>query len=642
MGQMFRDFIKSYSNRFVSRWLILAVDSFIIICTFWLACFLRYRFNFQYAQISDVFWNLSFVVPVYIAFFLGFKSYEGIIRHTSITDVSRVFAACVGAGALIMLTTLGVRNFGQLEWTGIPHSIVIAHTLVSTVALIFLRFLGKAIYNSVRTDVTEKLDASTKVLIFGAGASGIITKQTLENDGKSGVKVIGFIDDNPSLQGKRLEGVQVYSKEQALEQVVPKREITQVIFSIQNISSSRKRELINDFIEKDIRVKSVPPVDSWINGQLSAKQIRDVSIDDLLGREAIKLDKDPVKKEVAGKVVFITGAAGSIGSEIARQVFSYGAEKLVLIDQAESALFEVEQELLERKDTKVELVCCVADVCNSVRMNYLFEEYQPELVYHAAAYKHVPMMELNPTEAAAVNILGTKNIADLSVEYGVDKFVLVSTDKAVNPTNIMGATKRAAEMYCRTMEANNEDTHFITTRFGNVLGSNGSVIPTFRKQIENGGPIKVTHPDITRYFMTIPEACSLVLEAGAMGVGGEIFIFDMGQSMKIVDLAKKMIKLSGLELDKDIKIEFSGLRPGEKLYEELLANEENTTKTHHEKIMIAKIQRPETKQVCAGISAIQIALETDKVMDLVAALKELVPEFKSQNSQFEKLDATVI
>ena len=639
MGQWFKSIVKAYSNKFVSRWLILLVDLLLTASAFALAYLLRFHVNLEGGDVIEIAQNYLLVLPVYLICYLVFGTYIGIVRHTTITDAAKVLYASASASWAVIVVTLALRNVPSFSYTGVPHSITIIHFLLSSMLLIGLRFIAKAIYHSIKSDIQSDNDDKESVLIYGAGQSGLITKNTLEQEAK--VKVVGFIDDNETLQGKRLEGVTVYSKDQALNGLLDKKKIAQVIFSIQNIDTKKKQELINQCLERELRVKAVPPVDSWINGQLSAKQIRNVGIDELLGRSAIKLNNPTVREEIEGKRVLITGAAGSIGSEIARQVASYGPDKLILLDQAESALYEIEQELRRENKERKDLVCIVADVRNLDRMRLVFELHLPELIYHAAAYKHVPLMEGNPAEAVSVNVLGTKNVADMALQYEAEKFVMVSTDKAVNPTNVMGATKRAAEMYCRTMEATMKPTRFITTRFGNVLGSNGSVIPLFKKQIEAGGPVCVTHPEITRFFMTIPEACSLVLEAGCMGRGGEIFIFDMGKSIKIVDLAKKMILLSGLEVGKDIEIAYTGLRPGEKLYEELLANEENTSATHHEKIMIAKVDAPNANRVVAAIEKIQLAYFSQSEIELVGALKKMVPEYISKNSEFEKLDKPV-
>jgi FlaA1/EpsC-like NDP-sugar epimerase len=480
------------------------------------------------------------------------------------------------------------------------------------------------------------------VLIYGAGTSGLITKQTLEKEIGSPYRMVGFIDDNSSKIGKSLVGSVVYSFERVIDGgFIEKHEISEVILSIQKLKSERKREIIESFLEKNIKVKVVPPVDRWIHGELSAKQIKAVRIEDLLQREPINLDNQNVTRELKDKIILVTGAAGSIGSEIVRQVMHYSPKKLILLDQGESPLYELEMELKSSMPELYHLVdSVIGSVSDSMRMRKLFNHFKPEIVFHAAAYKHVPLMENNPYEAVKVNVLGTKSIADLSIEFGIEKFVMVSTDKAVNPTNVMGATKRVSELYTQSRNLLPKiRTHFITTRFGNVLGSNGSVIPVFRKQIEAGGPITITHKEITRYFMTIPEACNLVLEAGAMGKGGEIFVFDMGESVKILDLARKMIKLSGLEEGRDIEIKFVGLRPGEKLYEELLATKEDTKDTHHPKIMIANVSPVNPDWVDERVNnMLSVLLRNSDNYSLVECLKGIVPEYLSNNSEYASLD----
>mgnify|MGYP006344275723 FL=1 len=418
---------------------------------------------------------------------------------------------------------------------------------------------------------------------------------------------------------------------------------TDIIISIQNIKSNELLQLSKSLEEFPVKIKIIPPISKWIDGTYKTTQIKQLKIEDLLGRESIKLDNPILNKEIKGKVVLITGAAGSIGSEIARQITAIDFKQLILIDQAESALYDIQQTIKDyiskEKQSSIEYI--VSSIRDEKRMNSIFENYRPQIIFHTAAYKHVPLMEKFPYEAINTNIHGTKIIADLANQYEVEKFVMVSTDKAVNPTNVMGATKRVAEIYVSCINQHSK-TNYIVTRFGNVLGSNGSVIPLFKRQLDNGGPLTVTHPDITRFFMTIPEACQLVLEAGIMGKGGEIFVFDMGESMKIIDLAKRMIRLSGFKYPEDIGIEIVGLRPGEKIFEELLANNENTVKTHHEKIMIAKVNTSnniENKNLIEDLCLMTKNLQKrEEVINLVAKIKEIVPEFKSQNSEYEKLD----
>jgi FlaA1/EpsC-like NDP-sugar epimerase len=419
-------------------------------------------------------------------------------------------------------------------------------------------------------------------------------------------------------------------------------DIQEVIISVIDLSFERKNEIVDECLQYHVKVRSVPPVDKWVKGELKEAQIREIKIDDLLGRDAILLTNESVQSELTGKSICITGAAGSIGSELARQVIQYNPKKLILIDQAESPLYFLQRELVGRSNS-TNLIAFVADICNASRMQYIIESEKPEIIFHAAAYKHVPLMETNPIEAVHVNVMGTRRLADIAMKNKVKKFVMISTDKAVNPTNVMGCTKRIAEIYVQSLSNYIErlgigETTFVTTRFGNVLGSNGSVIPIFKSQIDSGGPLTVTHPDITRYFMTIPEACQLVIEAGVMAQGGEIFIFDMGKPVRIYDLAKKMIKLSGKTVGQDIDIVFTGLRDGEKLFEELLNNKENTIPTHHEKILKAKVSEYAYDEIARYINLLEDLMEDKNDLKMVALMKEIVPEFKSNYSRFEVLD----
>jgi FlaA1/EpsC-like NDP-sugar epimerase len=411
--------------------------------------------------------------------------------------------------------------------------------------------------------------------------------------------------------------------------------------AINRISVHAKRKISDAFLDKGVIVKTLPPVDKWVGGGFEFGQIHHVKIEDLLGRDIIQMNNPKISQEINGRVILVTGAAGSIGAEIVRQLIAYLPSKIVLVDQSETGLFDLEFELMDVVPANMQIAVYVSNVCDELRMSRIFKTHKPSFVFHAAAYKHVPLMENNPYEAVKTNVLGTKIIADLAVKNEVSKFVMVSTDKAVNPTNVMGATKRLAEMYTQSLnQLEGVPTKFIATRFGNVLGSNGSVIPLFKKQIERGGPLTVTHPEITRFFMTIPESCELVLEAAAMGEGGEVFVFDMGQSVKIVDLAKKMITLSGLRIDKDISIKFTGLRPGEKLYEELLSNDENTLQTHHPKILIARVNTPSFDYMKHHLNDLTNLLDLGINNHIVAKIKEIIPEYRSNNSVFETLDKT--
>lgn len=635
---MITKFIRLYSNRFVSRWLVLLIDLVLVMFAFQMAVIVRHNFDLKEVDLQLVFEQSLLVLALYSVGFIIFRSFSGVVRHTSVEDAVKLVKAAVVASAALLL--LNLASFKYLNFEKhlliVPVSILIIHFVFSSFLLIASRFVFKAIYHALFDRGRTKLN----VLIYGAGSAGMLVKSTFSQDKHTFYNVVGFIDDNPTKQSKVIQGVRVYSPALLESDFIEKKEVDEVILSIHNISNVRKREIIDLCLLHNIKVKSVPPIEKWINGELTSQQIKTVRIEDLLQRDVIQLDKDNVRNEVFEKVVMVTGAAGSIGSEIARQLLHYRPAQLILVDQGETPMYELEQELRKVHASLLSSVrLVIADIRNERRMRQIFKKYRPNYVFHAAAYKHVPLMEENAYEAVMVNIFGTQNIADLSMEFGVNKFVMVSTDKAVNPTNVMGATKRIAEIYTQSLNnAMVNTTRFVTTRFGNVLGSNGSVIPLFKKQIEAGGPITVTHPDITRYFMTIPEACQLVLEAGVMGQGGEIFIFDMGESVRILDVAKKMVKLSGLQLGKDIQISFTGLRPGEKLYEELLATTENTQPTHHEKIMIAKVRAYDYDHVSQQLVNLKQVLNLGDETRIVTKIKELVPEFVSNNSRFEEID----
>lgn len=640
---MIERFLSNYANRFVSRHLILAIDGAVVILSFVIACILRFNLN-----VSAINWSLYkyYLVALLIArfiCFLYFRSYTGIVRHTSVEDASLIFKAISASSlmALVVSTLLTHSTDNNLFY--IPISILIIEYFISLSLMISSRFLVKNIYKTLIANAPgEKVD----VLIYGAGTLGILAKNTLLRNRHKKYNILGFIDDNPSLSFKTVEGVRVYPEEEAFKRFIEESEKQdiEVILAIHQIKPHRKNQIIERFLKKDIIVKVVPSVYERISSkQLRTEEIRNIRIEDLLERDPIQIDNQNISRQLAGKIALVTGAAGSIGSEIVRQLIRFQPQTLLLLDQSESGLYDLDNELKQQfrrylNDT-TKVIVQVADVTDEIRMRQIFAQYRPHFVFHAAAYKHVPLMEEHPYEALKINVFGSKIVADLSVEMNVKKFVMISTDKAVNPTNVMGATKRLAEMYVQSL--NNRfpnSTRFITTRFGNVLGSNGSVVPLFQKQIQAGGPITVTHPDVIRYFMTIPEACQLVLEAGSMGKGGEIFVFDMGEAIKIADLAQKMIKLSGLRIDKDIEITYSGLRPGEKLFEELLSDKEHTLPTYHPKIQIAQVDTQSFGEITVALQDLKKALrEGDKAL-MVTYLKTIVPEFISNNSVYEELD----
>lgn len=632
-------FLHRYNDKFVSKWLVLLMDVFIVVFAFIVATAIRFNLDFKYLDPSLFKYHLLIVCSVKLALFLSFETYVGIIRHTSFDDAKQLLkASVVSTGLLIVITNLNI--IPGSDYFNIPGSILVIDFFVSVFGLVASRILVKYLFEKIA--VTFK--SRRKVIIYGAGRLGLMTKNALAGGNlEDQHKVLFFIDDNPQKIGKSIEGVKVFSRKDAKKIIRNvKYDDVELIFAIQAIDAEKRSEITEDFLDIGISLRIVPPMEQWMNGELNPSQIAKISIEDLLERPSIRINNQLVNNFIAGKKVLITGAAGSIGSEIVRQVLKYNPEEVILVDQAESPLYDLESELTRLnagKNLKSRLRVEVRNITNIPRMEKLFRRHRPQVIFHAAAYKHVPLMEDNPFKAVEVNTFGTQGLADLAVKYKAEKFVFVSTDKAVNPTNVMGASKRLAEVYVQSLNSQHSvETRFITTRFGNVLGSNGSVIPLFRKQIEKGGPVTVTHPEIIRYFMTIPEACSLVMEAGTMGKGGEIFVFDMGVPVKIKDLAEKMIRLSGFEPHKQIKIHYTGLRPGEKLYEELLGDEETTIPTHHPKIMVARVRVNSYSEIQMQFSAVRAKLNELSNQEIVQFLKNMLPEYISNNSPYEELD----
>ena len=638
----------------VPRWIIFCLDLFVCGFSLCFAYFLKYNFNIEEINSNELSRNILVFSILNSFVFLIIRTYAGIIRYTSAQDSFRILFSVLISNGLFFIVNLVLVSFNKEPY--ISNVILVINGLTGFLLLITYRVMVKYFFMYVKNFRMDK----RRVIIYGAGEAGIAAKRTLDHDNKVNMLLTAFIDDDERKTGKAIDGIKIYHTREFLS-LIKNDKIDDLIIASQNILPDRKNRIVDLCLENDIKVLTLPPVRSWINGQLSSKQLQNIKIEDLLEREPIEIHNEIISEQLRGKRVLVTGAAGSIGSEIVRQISQFGPQMIILNDQSETPLHELHLELQEN-NLENNFHSFIGDVRDRCRMELLFQTFKPHYVYHAAAYKHVPLMEHNPGEAVRTNVMGTKTIADLSVKYGVSKFVMISTDKAVNPTNVMGASKRIAEIYVQSLfnsfkfkeptiytnglshlneNSSNVNTLFITTRFGNVLGSNGSVIPRFKAQIQKGGPITVTHPDITRYFMTIPEACRLVLEAGSMGEGGEIFIFDMGKSVKIIELAKKMIRLSGLVPHQDIAIEFSGLRPGEKLYEELLNDLENTIPTHHEKIMVAQVREYHFQTISKHISElIKLSCEY-KDRQVVVKMKEIVPEFKSNNSIYEELDNPV-
>ncbi len=637
---MYLKFNKYLSSRYLPRWVVFLFDLFVVLFSFFASYYLRFNFDSRAIDMELVIWQMLFVMPVIIAGFLIFKPFNGIIRHTAARDIQRIVSSLILSAGLLSIITLSTRVDYLNGLFSVPFSVIIIFFVLCVFLMTWTRLCVRLVYQNLRLYNKKEV----RVIIMGAGELGQVTMTALERSSNPNYKVIGFIDDNYQLQGKAKAGIPIYSLRKAFSSIIQSQQIDEMILAINHggMSDERVRKLMDLCIRHKIVIKEIPPVNDWLTGGLKARQLRPMNIEDLLGREAIALDTERIREGLKSSVILVTGGAGSIGSELVRQLLMFEAQKVIILDQAETPLFDLQNELLSKgyKNGRFDVV--VGDVTNFSRMVQVFERYHFDMVFNAAAYKHVPLMEENPFEAIRVNVGGTQLLAQMSIQYKVKKFVMISTDKAVNPTNVMGASKRICEMYIQSQsQLQGMNTQFITTRFGNVLGSNGSVVPLFSKQIAAGGPVTLTHREITRYFMTIPEACQLVLEAGFMGSGGEIYLFDMGKPVKIYDLALKMITLAGLEPGRDIEIIETGLRPGEKLFEELLATKENTLPTYHKKIMIGKIRESNPILVHHEVLSLLNLLKSATDDQLVSAMKKLVPEFVSQNSTFERLDHAI-
>ncbi|WP_052752767.1 nucleoside-diphosphate sugar epimerase/dehydratase [Kordia zhangzhouensis] len=630
---------------YLPRWLILCFDMFICFVAWILTSVIIDNINISDLSISSQsIFGLSpsagLILITNLLFFIFFRTYAGLIRHSTFVDAVKFFLA-----SLATLITLLVVNYSHLIFRGnnlflIPGLFI--YFAMSFSALLLFRVLVKQVFEAYFDNAAK--DDQITVMIYGIDSNAIAISNALKVERPTRYKLIGFIDKKGKNQSKEILGLPIIHLKRKISVILRAYGANAIILADQSITQEERIKIVDDCLEHNFKVFRAPIVSDMEDKENVnlAKQIQNVQIEDLLEREPIVLNNKLIAKELYKRRILVTGGAGSIGSEIARQVANYKPEKLIILDQAETPLYQIQMEIKSNfPDLDFEAV--VADVRYKEKLDNIFEIYKPQVVYHAAAYKHVPLMEDNPSQAIFVNVMGTKNVADVALKHKADKFVLVSTDKAVNPSNVMGASKRIAEIYVQTLqEAFKKDnryvTNYVTTRFGNVLGSNGSVVPLFRRQLAEGGPLTITHPDIIRYFMTIPEACQLVLEAGAMGHGGEIYIFDMGEAVKIIDLAKKIIKLAGFVPNKDIEIKIIGLRPGEKLYEELLNDKSTTLPTYNEKIMIARAEMYDYDEVNNNIKElIESAAQFDKVA-VVKRMKAIVPEYKSMNSSYEELD----
>lgn len=611
------------------RWLVLLIDMAVVFFSFQIAYILRFNFEVGQIDISTLYNQAIFVLLVYLLFMLLFKSYSGMIRHTTIKDTYKIiFTNFASVAVLLPISLLGRKN-GMDTTFIIPLSIIFIHSGAVTVLLFFFRVFVKIFYEFSWSDSHGKKN----VIIYGSGEMGIVVRRVLEADINGPYRVKCFVDDDRKLQGKKVTGYPVYPRSALTKDFIEREEISAFIFAINRISPSRKKEVIESVIELGCEILETPSFDTWFNGQLEIKNIKKVKVEDLLGRDPIQLDLERIQKGLTGKTILVTGAAGSIGSEIARQLMRFETRQLILLDQAETPAFYLGEELKANYSWS-NFKVVIGDVTRIEIMEEIFRRYKPEIVFHAAAYKHVPMMEIHPREAFRVNVGGTKIVSELAIKYNAEKFVMISSDKAVNPTNVMGATKKICELLVHAQSKRKGiKTHFVTTRFGNVLGSNGSVIPLFNKQIAEGGPLTITHPNITRFFMTIPEACQLVLEAGFLGNGGQIFVFDMGKPVKVLDIAVNLIRLSGFEPYRDIKIKFVGLRPGEKLYEELFSKDEPMIPTHHPKISIAHIPDKDLEGIYSRIEQMLPELYNLSQREIIEQMMEIVPGYESKLEQ---------
>ena len=631
---MKRNFFHRYlSAKVLPIWTVLLIDVLIIVVSSLLAYALRYDFRSLFSESSSIDVTIVCTVAVNLIFFRAFRTYSNVLRFSSFVDIMRIFVALTVSYALLLIASIVVKSFTNINVA--PITVLFMSYIISFAMMACSRIVVKIFFEALNFDGSR----SANVFIYGAKEAGVNIAKALRVSLRNHYRLRGFIADEPELINKVMMGVKVFPNDDTLIENLDDRDVHTIIISPAKMEALKHSDMADRLLAHNIKLMTAPPLSEWNNQFLDRTQLKEIQIEALLQRNPIEIDIHKVASHLEGKRVMITGAAGSIGSEIMRQVASFNPYKLILVDQAETPLHDIRLELQDRwRDIDAETI--IADISNVTRMEEIFRRYKPQYIFHAAAYKHVPMMEDNVSESIQVNVYGTRTVADLAVKYGAEKFVMISTDKAVNPTNVMGCSKRICEIYVQSLAKKllaegGHVTQFITTRFGNVLGSNGSVIPRFRDQIQRGGPVTVTHPEIIRYFMTIPEACRLVLEAGSMGNGGEIYIFDMGKPVRIVDLAKRMISLSGRT---DVKIEFTGLRHGEKLYEELLNVKELTKPTYHEKIMIATVREYDYDEVNERIQKLIDVSYTYDQMKIVAAMKDIVPEFVSKNSCFEVLD----
>ncbi len=617
---------------YLPRWIILFIDFAIVVASFAVSYLIVLDLNVSFYQVLSVPQECVLVALAYLSSFFVFSTFSGLIRHSTFVDIFKIAVSCVSSALLLAIINYSYYFIFNSKIFLIPFLAI--NTVMTFVGMLMFRLLIKSLY----TYITNLGKKRNRVLILGVNDDSIAVGEALSISEYQRFELVGFVSFKKKYSKLKILGVPLFKYDDDFFDLIKSYHVHSLVLVGSQLSIAEKNNIVDKALENNLKVYNAPSIKEWEQNTDVSQNIKQIQIEDLLERNPIKIDDTNINKDLNNRVILITGGAGSIGSEIVRQVSAYRPSKILVLDQAESPLHNLELELRANyPDVDYEFI--LADVRKKSRVESVFQAHKISVVYHAAAYKHVPLIERNPTEAVQVNILGTVALADLADHYGVDKFVMVSTDKAVNPTNVMGASKRAAEIYVQAlMHQSHSSTKFITTRFGNVLGSNGSVIPHFKQQIENGGPVTVTHEQIIRYFMTIPEACQLVLQAGTMGQGGEVYVFDMGKPVKIMDLARKMIKLSGFTPDVDIKISVIGLRPGEKLFEELLTDSSKTLPTHHKKIMRAVDRLVDLNEVTNHIIEIADSCEKGDDVHMISKLKLLVPEFKSQNSIYEVLD----
>lgn len=645
LKQAFRQVIESSRKKidfknigYLPRWAILCFDIITLLISLFITRLVVSKI--QKTIIVDFGFSSQEVVLLLtnILFFILFRTYAGLIRHSTFIDAAKFIVATLATLASLVIIHYSYYFFVKEEIFFIPKLLI--YSVISFCGLFLFRVLVKQVFEVYQryNDYESRLN----VLVYGTGENAIAIASALKSEKPARYNVLGFIDKEGKNKSKEILGLPIIHINRKTAVILRIYNAQALILADNSLTKEESIKIVDSCIEHNYKVFRAPLISDIENKTNLSSQIQKIQIEDILERDPIKLDNKLVAKEIFNKTILVTGGAGSIGSEIVRQVASYKPSKLLILDQAESPLYNIQLEI-KKKHPELNFEAIIADIRNIKITEEVFKENLPDVIYHAAAYKHVPLMERHPSEAIFANVVGSKNIADLACKYNAKKFVMVSTDKAVNPSNVMGASKRIAEIYVQTLqqkvnEENRVKTQFVTTRFGNVLGSNGSVVPLFKKQIEEGGPLTITHPDIIRYFMTIPEACQLVLEAGAMGNGGEIYIFDMGEAVKIIDLAKKLIKLAGFIPYKDIDIKVVGLRPGEKLYEELLSDKSTTLPTYNDKIMISKVENFSHTEVCHHVNQLISIAKTENKYSIVKKMKDIVPEFKSMNSDYEVFD----